>query len=72
MKVENFFGNVIQTALVALGKTKATPWLIDTAAARPGASPSAAMPEGAWEAFVALARIASGRFQALQAQPTEA
>ena len=31
------------------------------AAAHPGASPSAAMPDGAWETVVALARIAAGR-----------
>jgi hypothetical protein len=30
------------------------------AAAHPGASPSAAMPEGAWETVLALARIAMG------------
>ena len=31
------------------------------AAAHPGASPSAAMPDGAWETVVALVRIAAGR-----------
>jgi len=33
---------------------------VRTAAAHPGASPSAAMPEGAWETVCALARIATG------------
>jgi diacylglycerol kinase family enzyme len=42
------------------------------AAAHPGASPSAAMPESAWETVLALARIAVGRTLDLQTQPKEA
>jgi diacylglycerol kinase family enzyme len=38
------------------------------AAAHPGASPSAAMPEGAWETVFALARIAMGRASEPQTQ----
>ena len=38
------------------------------AAAHPGASPSAAMPEGAWETVLALARIAKGSTPKPQAQ----
>jgi diacylglycerol kinase family enzyme len=38
------------------------------AATHPGASPSAAMPEGAWETVLALARIAIGRTPKPQAQ----
>lgn len=38
------------------------------AAAHPGASPSAAMPEGAWETVLALAQIAMGRTPKPQAQ----
>jgi diacylglycerol kinase family enzyme len=38
------------------------------AAAHPGASPSAAMPEGAWETVLALASIAMGRTPKPQAQ----
>lgn len=41
------------------------------AAAHPGASPSAAMPEGAWETVLALARIAMGRTPKPQAQRKE-
>jgi diacylglycerol kinase family enzyme len=41
------------------------------AAAHPGASPSAAMPESAWETVLALARIAAGRALHLQTQPKE-
>lgn len=41
------------------------------AAAHPGASPSAAMPESAWETVLALARIAAGRAPDLQTQPKE-
>jgi len=41
------------------------------AAAHPGASPSAAMPEGAWETVGALARIAMGRAPRPRAQPRE-
>ena len=41
------------------------------AAAHPGASPSAAMPEGAWETVLALARIAVGRTPRPQAQQGE-
>jgi diacylglycerol kinase family enzyme len=39
------------------------------AAAHPGASPSAAMPDGAWETVRALARIAFGRAARTQAEP---
>jgi diacylglycerol kinase family enzyme len=41
------------------------------AAAHPGASPSAGMPEGAWETVLALARIAMGRTPKPQAQRKE-
>ncbi len=41
------------------------------AAAHPGASPSAAMPEGAWKTVLALARIAMGRTPKTQAQRKE-
>jgi diacylglycerol kinase family enzyme len=41
------------------------------AAAHPGASPSAAMPEGAWETVLALARIAAGKTLKPQAQRKE-
>ncbi|HEX6689107.1 MAG TPA: diacylglycerol kinase family protein [Solirubrobacterales bacterium] len=41
------------------------------AAAHPGASPSAAMPEGAWETVLALVRIAKGRTPKPQAQQEE-
>jgi diacylglycerol kinase family enzyme len=41
------------------------------AAAHPGASPSAAMPEGAWETVLALARIAMGRTPRPQAERKE-
>jgi diacylglycerol kinase family enzyme len=41
------------------------------AAAHPGASPSAAMPEGAWEIVLALARIALGRTLKPKTQPKE-
>lgn len=41
------------------------------AAAHPGASPSAAMPEGAWETVRALARIAMGRTPKSQARRKE-
>jgi diacylglycerol kinase family enzyme len=41
------------------------------AAAHPGASPSAAMPEGAWETVLALARIATGRTPKPQAERKE-
>jgi hypothetical protein len=41
------------------------------AAAHPGASPSAAMPEGAWETVLALAQIAMGRTPKSQAQRKE-
>ena len=41
------------------------------AAAHPGASPSAAMPEGAWETALALARIAIGRTPKPQTQGKE-
>ncbi len=40
-------------------------------AAHPGASPSAAMPEGAGETVLALMRIAAGRTPRPEAQPTE-
>jgi diacylglycerol kinase family enzyme len=41
------------------------------AAAHPGASPSAGMPEGAWETVLTLARIAMGRTPKPQAQRKE-
>jgi diacylglycerol kinase family enzyme len=41
------------------------------AAAHPGVSPSAAMPEGAWETVLALVRIAMGREPKPKAQPKE-
>ncbi len=41
------------------------------AAAHPGASPSAAMPEGAWETVPALARIAMGRTPKARVQREE-
>ncbi|HWW67753.1 MAG TPA: diacylglycerol kinase family protein, partial [Solirubrobacterales bacterium] len=41
------------------------------AAAHPGASPSAAMPEGAWETVLELARIAMGRTPKPQSQRRE-
>jgi diacylglycerol kinase family enzyme len=41
------------------------------AAAHPGASPSAAMPESVWETVLALARIAAGRAPDPQTQPKE-
>ncbi|MEZ5078685.1 MAG: retropepsin-like aspartic protease [Solirubrobacterales bacterium] len=41
MTAEGFFGEVTQTAEIALGETTATPWLIDTAAALSVAESSA-------------------------------
>jgi hypothetical protein len=45
--------------------------VVRIAAAHPGASPSAAMPEGAWETIRALAWIAMGRTPKPQAQGRE-